>query len=338
MKYTFWLFITLVACQNQKEPSSLAVVSPDREEIVDTLVPKEDTVKLEDLRLFYLSYDRRDTNGLVNVFITDLWPRHDTNLIIEEKYFEGDFGNRNYHHLDERRSQIVLDSVRFTERDTLTIFNMKGGVMARYAVTDLQVIAQANPYDIRPPHSYWAFRVGFEIPGLNPTDTLLRYESLVHIGEKQPFIEGGVRPMIWEELSAEEVRLITKDVDLSWTEDTTLLPIYHHAYEGWHIFYNKTNYKPENRYPASYEVWATHDDSTGILSTTYLFDGESQSPAPIFVEGGNTRYDVYQWCGTLFKGQPPVITNLIWESFGCPYVAVMKGGENRVWIHCDNWH
>lgn len=342
MKHLLPLLILITAC-NQPNNQTAHAQLPESPVMVDTLeveIPVEERVELDELNIFYLTCYRRDSNAMVNVFITDLWPRHDKNLIIEEKYFTEDFGNRNYHHLSAAHSKIVLDSTGFSEEDTLTIFNVKHGIVRRYAVTDLQVIAQANPYDTRPPYSHWAFQVGFEIPDIHPTDSLLYFESFVHIGPEQPFVEGDIEPMVWEEISREDLLELTKgqQIDLAWTSDTNLLPIYHHQHGKWHIFLNGTEYKPENHYGADYEVWAFHEDSIGVLSTTYLYDGESQSPAPISLKDDGDSYGPYQWCGVLFKGQPPVVTNLVWESFGCPYIAVMKKKENQVWIHCDNWH
>lgn len=342
MKYLLPLLLFITACNQPNNQTAHAQLQPTSVpgDSMEVEIPTEEKVELGDLNLFYLTAYRRDSSAKVNVFITDRWPRHDTNLIIEEKYFTEDFGNRNYHHLSAEHSKIVLDSTGLSETDTLTIFNVKHGVVRRYAVTDLQVIAQANPYDSRPPYSHWAFQVGFEIPDIHPMDSLLFFESIVHIGPEQPFVEGEIKPMVWEEISREDLTVLAEgqQIDLSWTSDTNLLPVYHHQNGKWHIFRNGTYYKPENHYGADYEVWAFHEDSIGVLSTTYLYDGESQSPAPISIKEDGNPYGPYQWCGVLFKGQPPVVTNLVWESFGCPYIAVMKKEDNRVWIHCDNWH
>lgn len=342
------LFLLLfISCNSNKsngieETDSLALVVDTRG--IEVL---EEKVAVEDLRLYNLQ-NIGDSQGTYFIWLTESyrWKYNDQDSIIDPHYLETNHSEYNYHVLDSARRARFLDSVQVSESDTITVYNYHLNTLTRYPVSETKLIAQANAYSPNSaPYPPYYFQIGFELSKLNSAS----YDQFAyaHIGKQQPFVRGSFVQTVWTHFDASKFRSLSDSTLSHWASEAEIKPIYHFEHERYTYFARPTREADVSIY-ANLE-YLVINPSDSITFHYITRDSEGASPVPLIVADGpfyddshenNPNYgppESYQYAGQLFKGQPPVINNLMWWSFGCESVYFVEN-DVQVGIACDNRH
>ena len=204
----------------------------------------------------------------------------------------------------------------------------------------MPVVAKISPYETQAPVSQSDYMIGFEIGEaiLNMAD-LKNYTSttLGFIGEQNPFLEGQLRPVLWEKVDASRFptpKQIVKD-SLAIIENT---PNTTFEFTSGVLRYFLQNQTKTGRLSARhFKVLSTDRDS--LVFDKVFKAGEGANLLRLnTVQNKKQNIRIAIWTGKLFKDKPPIITDFISHSFGCPEIYFLEDSEPPISIRCDNRH
>lgn len=298
----------------------------------------------KEFALYKLSSTEQTPKGKIGfVSLTDAYDFKDNNnslVIANEHLGEQEFKSDNYHVLEDTYRTRFLNSLSITETDSLFIYHfLSDGVFAAKVET-IPVVAKINPYGGQTPVRQEDYLIGFEIG-----ETLIRLNdikdyystTLVYVGQENPFAKGQLRPVLWENVAASRFP-VSKEVTQDSMDAKKKLPKETFEFSTTALRYVLQNLKNNNR------LAARHLKVMSIESDSVLFDkvyapGEGAALLALnTVRNKKKNNRIAIWTGKLFKNRPPIITDLISHSFGCPSIYFLDPSEASIYIRCDNRH
>ncbi len=268
------------------------------------------------------------------VVLTDSYPWNNNKKIIKTEFL----GNTpiKHHELKNRYRKNFLHSMKIKETDKVYIYNYKLDELKEFTVKELPLVAEPNPYGSDFPIEESDYLIGFDFKRKISADkTSLYYNSYVFIGEKNPFIRGGLVPVIWRKLIEKEspfVKLNKKSTYIFESKDS--IEIYSFTNRNYK-YYLKIKDK-ESMYTQAFHLIVKKGED--IVFDKEYTGSEGATPAPLaFGEKKERRY-YEQWTGRLFKNKPPVIFGFMYYSFNCNGIDFLKSPSNSIWVKCDCRH
>ncbi len=159
------------------------------------------------------------------------------------------------------------------------------------------------------------------------------YEGFAVIGRENPFIEKGLKPLVFEKMTTKDIKNYSYKGLLSknWNNDSNYSP-YIERYENIRFFV-KIN-EQNNEWKDLIVV------NTATKDFIYINQKESESTykVPIIRKSAKADYGGNQWVGRLFKNKPPIIFGFTGETFGCDIIYFLKKDELPIITLCDNRH
>ncbi len=236
-------------------------------------------------------------------------------------------------HFNEKQRKEFLKRMNYSNKDTLFIYDITSGLIKKHSIKNTPLMAcvsiysQVNEEYKTEDYSDFDYQVGFNLGKVD-------YGGFAIIGKENPFVEKGLQPIVFEEMSQEMINNNIKAELLSktWINDTTYKP-YVSNYEDIRSFV---------KIKKGLNTW--HDliiKNTQTKGSYYIYQSEGESSSKTFIklkEKKSIDNENYQYIGRLFKNKPPVAFGFIWESFGCPQIHFLGKKELPVRILCDNRH
>ena len=237
-------------------------------------------------------------------------------------------------HFNKKQRLEFLKRMNYSNKDTLFIYDLTSGLIKKHPVKKTPLMACINIYDQvneeykNEDYDEWNYEFGFNLGKAN-------YGGFAMISRTNPFIEKGLQPIVYEEMSQESInsniknKLIPKD----WKNDTINKP-YMFNYKNMRSFVRIINgYNNYNWSDLRIKNMQTKEDYY-----IYQSGGESSSKAPLSTKVQKSQDRHNQYIGQLFKNKPPVAFGFMWESFGCPQIHFLDKKELPISIFCDNRH
>ncbi len=233
-----------------------------------------------------------------------------------------------------------LKSTHISEADQLFIYNYMVDSLLAISVKDLTVVGRINIYasdfDTQP-YSENDFMVGFEIKG-----ELLKgfkgryYPSLVYVGEENPFIQGEMKPIVWEKIKNESFYPSKKGYNDGKRMPKFLPSVAYKSKMNQYEFYVQDFIEHDR--PISRHIIVIDSKTKFVVYDEIYETSEGSSLAPLNKMDPEHRLNDIQWAGFLFKNKPPVMFGFTFVSFGCSSINFLKLNESPIYILCDNRH
>ena len=296
------------------------------------------------LELYKLSGSIETPNGKVGfVSLTDGYVFKDddkSSLIAKEYLGEQEPKEHNYHELNDVYRGRFLKSLSIKETDSLFIYHFLSDAIISSIVSAMPVVAKTKPYRSGFPLQESDYMIGFEIgQSVFDMNVIKNFSSttLVSVDPENPFVRGRLRPVLWEEVAASRFPMVQQVVTDS-TDFMERVP-------------NKTfefttadlRYFLQNRFKNG-KLFARHFKVLDLKSDTLLYDkifasGKGAALLSLnIVNNKKKNRRIAIWTGKLFKNKPPIITDLVSHSFGCPIIYFLDQSESPLEIRCDNRH
>lgn len=261
------------------------------------------------------------------------------NSVIEEKYLKVRKGDSAYYHqLSPKNRKIFFERINISNSDQLYLYNYVEDTLITREVKNLKLIAKLSAYGfVGSSPSKHVFMIGFVVKG----DFFINWETpysntLVCIGNKNPFITGKLKRMKWKKT---ERRTFPYDPEYKSVRDW--LKKYCRE-ESFKFETEKFEYYLQNLYlydslnnsrlEARHLVVKGKKTNAIVFNKVYM-DGEAASLSAI-----GLKAKPQQWTGKLFKNKPPVVFNFLYYTFGCPSIYFLTKEEDSRRILCDNRH
>jgi len=236
-------------------------------------------------------------------------------------------------HFNKKQRNEFLKRMNYSNKDTLYIYDITTGLIKKHSIKNtplmacISIYSQVNEESRTKDYDNWDYQVGFNLGKVN-------YGEFAIIGKENPFIEKGLQPLVFEEMSQEIIdnNIKAKLLSKAWIKDTTYKP----------YIFNYKNIRSFVKIKKELNTWSDliiKNIQTKDSYSIYQNEGESSSKASIKIkEKKSTGNDNYQYIGRLFKNKPPVAFGFMWESFGCPKIHFLGKEELPIIVLCDNRH
>ena len=160
------------------------------------------------------------------------------------------------------------------------------------------------------------------------------------MGKENPFVTGGLKPMVWSEIQSEEFPLkfdpqIVPVRNRRWFKD--YIPNKSFKFLDKNYAYYIQSLAKDGKVKHKYLV-VIETLTDEIVFNNVLIDMEGTYLKPLMIENSGSMNEIFQWTGKLFKNKPPIIYGLIGHSFGCPTIDFLSIEEPSIIILCDNRH
>lgn len=248
---------------------------------------------------------------------------------IEKKNYE-DF---NYIKLSsEYRARFFLRT-KISENDKIFIYSYLKDTLVSIPINELKAVAWLNGYtspDECPCPEYY-YQIGFEIDNRFLKGFESNYlNTLVFIGQKNPFVKKQVEPIVWQKIDSTEfpTKSITLEVNYKFGNNDyeyDLGESFKFENKKYQFFIRRLNKKNDQ---FGLRLLVIDKKTKEKIFEKLYYSGESSSFAPLD----------YQWVGYLFKNKPMVIFGFQWHSFGCPIIDFIDADKKEIMINCDNRH
>ncbi|MDB4292716.1 SH3 domain-containing protein [Maribacter sp.] len=339
-----WVRVTFENSPEFTSQASFGFVFDGFLEKVASNTTAQATLSTKEIELYKLASAEHTPHGKVGfVSLTDGYAFKDDDnalVIAREHLGEQEFNDDNYHVLTDNHRSTFLKSLGIRETDSIFIYHFSSDAIYSSKIAALPVVALLNPYGSEVPISQHDYMVGFEIgETILCVDDLKNYysNSLVAIGQQNPFEKGQLRPVLWEKVAAKRFPMPQKIVADSTANKENILN------ETYEFTTSDMRYFLQNHITKG-SVTARHFKVVALESDTLLFEykynpGEGAGLLALnTVDNKKQNNQIAIWTGRLFKNKPPIITDFISHSFGCPVIYFLKQTEQPIYIRCDNRH
>ncbi len=279
------------------------------------------------------SYQKSQGEDHGFIILTDAfpWSQHPDSLSIADRYLGHEEIN-DYHFLNKEYRARFLKRRQVAETDKVFIYFYALDTIFTFPVHELQLLARINPYGAEPPIVHFDYMIGFDLAGkLKLKDAHLHYfHSLVYVGAQNPFIQGKLQPITWEEIADSHFPSLASSTEIyKRYPKNKLIASYKFSTDDYHYFLR--------RYSRTNHLVATSKNKEIIFNKTFQ-ESEGVSFAPLNYTNVENEYNPEQWTGKLFKNMPPVIFGFLYESFSCTNIDLLGEQEHPIYIRCDCRH
>lgn len=326
------LSLLLLSCGNSSEDiSSVNNLNDDAAlSIDDSIVENNVNSQVDDsadLKIYPLSsYDKTEGESSSFIALTDFfpWSDHPDSTVISNDYL-GDNTQQEFHILNAKFRTRFLKKLDISESDSVYIYNYRLDKFYTFAVKNLPLLAHITVYGADAPLSQYDYLIGFDLEKVLPIKNISSYyDAFVFVGNKNPFISGGLKPIIWKKIDAKQ---FPKEISSKKIAKTKITKLYEYQWN------NFTYYLINETHLAIVE-----SSSNKLITETIFEEGESTGLAPLSFKNQQNEYGPQQWTGNLFKNKPPVFFGFTYESFGCPSINFIDKAGKEIYINCDNRH
>ena len=294
----------------------------------------------QELRLFSIeSRDLRTENaeskGFISLSDIDRLSDHPDSTALPDLSPAGNAGKERFEYIElegEYRNRF-FSRTGISETERVFIYSYSEDKLVSMTVSDLKVVAWLNFYmsyrDCPCPDYY--YQIGFVIEneflqGFENYDT----NSLVSVGEKNPFVRNQVEPIVWQKIDSTQFPrnlTVLEPEDITQNQDNTENFGHSYLFENEEYrFFIREHYERDQRFWLRLLILDLESDERVFEKIFYA--GESATFAP--------RDN--QWAGHLFKDQPMVIFGFQYHSFWCPIIDFVDFEKDGIRINCDNRH
>ncbi len=235
-------------------------------------------------------------------------------------------------HFNTKQRVDFLKRMNYSEKDTIFIYDFDSQRVKKRLISQTPLMACVNIYskieeEYKKENYYQLdYEIGFNLGKTN-------YEGFAVIGRENPFIEKGLKPLVFEKMTTKDIKNYSYKGLLSknWNNDSNYSP-YIERYENIRFFV-KIN-EQNNEWKDLIVV------NTATKDFIYINQKESESTykVPIIRKSAKADYGGNQWVGRLFKNKPPIIFGFTGETFGCDIIYFLKKDELPIITLCDNRH
>jgi hypothetical protein len=252
------------------------------------------------------------------------WSEHPDSLAISDEYL-GDEEILDYHILNSKFRTRFLKKLNIKESDSIFLYNFILDKTEAFRVKEIPILAHLTPYGADSPISQYDYLIGFDLEKASPIkDYQSCYGAFVFVGNKNPFISGGLKPIIWKKI---DVKLFPKDRASKKIAKTKITKLY--EYQWSNFTYYLIN---------EIHLVIVESSSNKLITEAVFEEGESTGLALLSFKNQKNEYGTEQWTGNLFKNKPPVFFGFTYESFGCPSINFIEKSGKEIYINCDNRH
>ena len=262
--------------------------------------------------------------------------------IIENKYLGmTEYEDYNYHILKHSYRSQFLKKKNINESDIIYIYNTILDSLEIYNVNDISIIAFITLYGgsyggVRPGD----YKIGFELKN-NAIASNNFTNTLVYIGEYNPFMNGNLKPIKWKKIETKELPLLelnTQDsIHLFRYKNQKIISTYSFKNESYEYFIQNIG-EEGITYIRYLKIISLNDNNTLFSKVFFESEGTYLKPLNGLNKNNDEEEQVYQWTGKLFKNRAPVIFGFLGWSFGCPKIQFIDNSERDIDINCDNRH
>lgn len=217
-----------------------------------------------------------------------------------------------------------LDGTNTSEKDSIYVFDYANNSLSIFPVSSAKVVAMLSPYEIAGEYelTQHEYMIGFEVEELLINQGNHDENSLVYVGQHNPFVQNKLKNIEWTEVERNEIpNYMRMEDSLNITYDKA------YRFKSGQLSYFIQDVQRHNY------VWAKHlliiDSKTNkkIFETIY-YSGE----------GSDFNAIDSQYTGQLFKGKPDVVFGFNYHSFGCSGITFIDKDTEAIEIKCDNRH
>jgi len=339
-----WVRVTFENISKSVSAASSGFVFNGFLEKVTSDTTSKTTFIQKELELYKLSSSENTPNGKVGfVSLTDgyAFTDDDKSLVIAREHLgEKEFIDDNYHVLSARHRSRFLAGLRIRETDSIFIYHFLSDAIYAAQISTMALVAKINKYGAQTPVKQRDYMIGFEIgESILSLDAVRNYYSttLVNIGMENPFNNGQLRPVLWEKIAASRFPISNETLkdSMKIKED---LPTETFEFLTGNLHYYLQNHRKNGKlYARHFKVYRA---SSGTLLLDKTFDpGEGAALLSLnTIRNKKQNKSIALWTGKLFKNRPPIITDFISHSFGCPAIYFLAQTETPIYIRCDNRH
>lgn len=304
---------------------------------------------VKDVDLFWIRDLEENVKEKVGfISLSDLYPlnEHPDSLAIPSP---GNIDNQNlqYFKLNSTYRARFLSKSKISETDSIFIYDYSTDALLSFSIKNLNVVAYLNMYmDVDEcPCSQYDYMIGFEIAKSNLTGLGKHYrDALVFIGKENPFVQGQIRPIVWQKINAvdfssKKSNLVNAQKQYKYG-DAVKGQAYSYDTEIYQVFIQDYT-EPNNPAQIRVRYLLIIDKQSGNVTNETMFsDSEGTSVTPLNYGIDNPNYaDLKeQWMGKILKDKPEVIFGFEWVSFGCPTILYANSKDKYIQINCDNRH
>lgn len=245
--------------------------------------------------------------------------------------------------LDGSYRKQLLYKTKIKETDNVYIYDYLKDKLATFKVSQLEAFACLDIYssvDEGPFPAYY-YMIGFKVDKKRlPGSDDYYSNSLVYIGNENPFVKGRVKPLLWKKIATKEFppRKMTAENEklihhLEW-KNYVLGDAWKAEADGFRYFLR--DIIVDDRIYARWLLVYDTTSSQPILDKMFV-DSEGTMQAPLNYTDAEYP-SVNQFAGKLFKNKPPVVFGFEYVSFGCPGITFLSVSEDDLYINCDNRH
>jgi len=223
--------------------------------------------------------------------------------------------------------------MKFSETDTLYLYNIDKNRLKKFPLSTLRVAANLNVYADEKNISSYNYEIGFEV--YYTKDKLSREEAengfaFAYVGKENPFVENQMQVVTWKEIKTSAFPATYKIVNPKYR----LGKAYKYHYKQTTCYIQDFT-EDDSYYDPVARFFVVMDNNTKkIIKRQFFKSGESTSITP--AEKSDIIPPTY--IGHLFKGKPACIFGLYAESFGCEALVFLSDNYSDLPIQCDNRH
>ena len=294
---------------------------------VETAVNKAIFANIIDLDIYTLGSFQKNDSYIPFVSLTDMFSfnEHKDSTVIADKYLAED-NTQSYHTLSPKYRSRFLKQKQISESDHVFIYNYETDKMTTYLVKEVPLFAHITIYDSETVVPQYYYLIGFNFEGKKAFKNWTYTEnSFLHIGEKNPFTRGQMKPFGWTNPTEIPLEIQEKE---SQVQIIDLNQVYTFVDNEMKFFY----------FPTLQNLFVLDAKSKKIIYNKKFYTGEGSSLAPLNYMNKNYPNEVIQWTGKLFKDYPPVFFGFVWQSFSCEGIDVIQPPLTIIPILCDNRH
>ncbi|RYM35908.1 hypothetical protein ERX46_02640 [Brumimicrobium glaciale] len=217
-----------------------------------------------------------------------------------------------------------LNGTNTTENDSIFIYDYVNNSLSVSAVNSAKVVAMLSPYEIGGEYelTQYEYLIGFEVDDSLINQGNYDENSLVYVGQHNPFVEKKLENIEWMEIERNEI-------PNSMRMEDSLNITYDKAYK---FKFGQLSYFIQDVQRHNY-VWAKHLFIIDTATNSKIFD-------TMYYSGEGSEFNALnsQYTGQLFKDKPEVIFGFNYHSFGCSSITFIDKKEKSIETKCDNRH
>ncbi len=210
--------LAIVSCKKEEKKTVENTAKPTVDSI--KTAKAEDKIDYSNFNIYSISLiSSAQKDALADVFISvsDIYTEPHS---IQEEVFKNQknasYEEMQYLELDPQHRKKMLDGLHLTENDSLYLYNYEFNKLQKLPLNKLKAVAYLDAYSMEgnevDPASYM---VGFQLAAQQNNDIYDQYNNAVaYFGNKNPFVEGKMKPFAWKKAGPDISKNILPNPDL----------------------------------------------------------------------------------------------------------------------------